>query len=357
MKFEDTLFVSDLDGTLLGDAPRIPDEAAELLRALIAEGLPFTVATARSWASTAPIIEGLGLRLPAVIYNGAHIVDPQTGKLLHSCTLPPQQAESIWRLFRNAGVCVRVESMLEGRCRVSWLESMEDEGLRLYLGPRKGDTRFRPVEDEDRLLDGQPFQFAAMGRKAALQPVFEQLQTMGGLYAALIADSYDPDWHWLTCCRADATKASGVDHLRQLTGRKHIVCFGDNYNDLPMFSVADEAYAVANAAPEVRAAATGVIGSNLELGVPQYLRRRAGAWPCPCCGFLTLPAPRERATAYICPVCFWENDAFISGDDEPSDENHGMTLKEARENYRAFGACAKELREHVRKPAPEEFPV
>ena len=92
MKFEDTLFVSDLDGTLLGDAPRIPDGAADMLRALIAEGLPFTVATARSWASTGKIVEGLGLCLPAVIYNGAHIVDPRTGELLHSCTLPPEQA-------------------------------------------------------------------------------------------------------------------------------------------------------------------------------------------------------------------------------------------------------------------------
>ena len=65
-----------------------------------------------------------------------------------------------------------------------------------------------------------------------------------------------------------------MDRLRELTGRKHIVCFGDNYNDLPMFSVADEAYAVANAAPEVRRAATGVIGSNLELGVARYLSGR-----------------------------------------------------------------------------------
>ena len=276
MRFEDTLFVSDLDGTLLGDAPRIPDEAADMLRAMIAEGLPFTVATARSWASTGKIVEGLGLRLPAVIYNGAHIVDPQTGMLLHSCTLGSEQAGKIWRLFRDAGVCVRIESMIEGRCRVSWLEQMEDEGLRLYVAPRQGDARFRPVRDEERLLDGEPFQFAAMGRKQALQPVFEALQAMEGLYAALIADSYDPEWYWITCCRADATKARGVERLRELTGRRHIVCFGDNYNDLPMFDVADESYAVANAAPEVREATSGVIGSNLELGVARYLMERWG---------------------------------------------------------------------------------
>ena len=42
-----------------------------------------------------------------------------------------------------------------------------------------------------------------------------------------------------------------------------------------MFRVADECYAVANARPELKAAATGVIGSNVEMGVPRFLRSRA----------------------------------------------------------------------------------
>ena len=84
--------------------------------------------------------------------------------------------------------------------------------------------------------------------------------------------------------------------------------------------------------------------------------QRKGEYPCPCCGYLTLPVPKEHAIAYICPVCCWENDVFIASDDEPSDENHGITLKEGRENYKVFGACSKEMIVHVRKPKPEEFP-
>ena len=42
-------------------------------------------------------------------------------------------------------------------------------------------------------------------------------------------------------------------------------------------------------------------------------------YPCPCCGYLTYPVPREDAIAYICPVCFWENDVFVTSVDEPSD--------------------------------------
>lgn len=61
------------------------------------------------------------------------------------------------------------------------------------------------------------------------------------------------------------------------------------------------------------------------------------AYKCLCCGNNTLPVPPEDAIAYICPICFWENDVFIKSDDEPSDENRGMTLNQARANYKEYG--------------------
>ncbi len=75
-----------------------------------------------------------------------------------------------------------------------------------------------------------------------------------------------------------------------------------------------------------------------------------GKYPCPCCGSLTLPVPSEEAIAYICPVCFWENDVFTPGEDEPSDENHGLTLRQGRENYRRWGAVREDLAGKTRPP-------
>ena len=82
-----------------------------------------------------------------------------------------------------------------------------------------------------------------------------------------------------------------------------------------------------------------------------------GKYPCPCCGFITLSFPPKEAVAYICPVCFWENDVFIASDDEPSDENHGLTLCQGRANYRKWGAVTKDRLPYVRPPKPEEAPA
>ena len=77
-------------------------------------------------------------------------------------------------------------------------------------------------------------------------------------------------------------------------------------------------------------------------------------YQCPCCGYFTYNVPANEDCGYICPVCFWENDPFIASDNEPSDSNHGITLKEAKSNFSKFGACEKEMLCHVRPPRDDE---
>lgn len=72
---------------------------------------------------------------------------------------------------------------------------------------------------------------------------------------------------------------------------------------------------------------------------------------CPCCGYYTF---RQRLPGGICPVCFWELD-MVESPEEPSDANHGLTLSQARENYRTLGACDGKSLRFVRKPKSGEL--
>lgn len=79
-------------------------------------------------------------------------------------------------------------------------------------------------------------------------------------------------------------------------------------------------------------------------------------YQCLCCGCYTLPAPADCAIAFICPVCVWENDVFLTGDDEPSDENHGVTLRRARAAYQKYGVCELRKKPYSRSPEDDELP-
>ena len=61
------------------------------------------------------------------------------------------------------------------------------------------------------------------------------------------------------------------DKYKEMFGCNKIISFGDSINDIPMFEMSDECYAVANAMDEVKAAATGIIDSNEDDGVAKWL--------------------------------------------------------------------------------------
>lgn len=62
-------------------------------------------------------------------------------------------------------------------------------------------------------------------------------------------------------------------------GLRPVVSFGDAVNDLAMFDVSDECYAVANAVDALKARARAVIDSNDRDGVARYLAGRILAKP------------------------------------------------------------------------------
>jgi hypothetical protein len=80
-----------------------------------------------------------------------------------------------------------------------------------------------------------------------------------------------------------------------------------------------------------------------------------GPYPCPCCGCRTLD---KRGGSDICPVCFWEDDGQDDQDAEVvrGGPNGSLSLAQARENDRRFGACEERFVADVRPPRPEEMP-
>ena len=84
-----TLYVSDLDGTLLGPDSRISPRSLGILTELIEGGLMFTYATARSYASARIVTSALRVSAPAITYNGAMLVDTRDGRVLSSLRHSP----------------------------------------------------------------------------------------------------------------------------------------------------------------------------------------------------------------------------------------------------------------------------
>jgi hypothetical protein len=81
-KFTGVLLASDLDGTLIDDARRLPDANRAALRYFMAGGGLFTVATGRTPLGFEVIRPGIPVNAPCVMGNGSLLYDTAAGRAL-----------------------------------------------------------------------------------------------------------------------------------------------------------------------------------------------------------------------------------------------------------------------------------
>ena len=70
-----TLFISDLDGTLLGKNAELSEKSAELLNIAYKNGVFFAVATARTAATIDGIMKNARPTVPSITQNGVSVYD------------------------------------------------------------------------------------------------------------------------------------------------------------------------------------------------------------------------------------------------------------------------------------------
>ena len=265
-----TLYVTDLDGTLLNTKDQISDYSLQVINGLVEKGMLFTYATARSLVSASVVTKGLSANIPVIAYNGALIIQPGTGEVLSSLDFSKEERETVIGVLKENRIFPLVYSYVEGKERVSWLRAQENEGIRRYLSKRQGDRRMRPLETEEELYAGDIFYFTCIGEKEELLPVFECFSADARYTCTLQQELYTPEY-WCEIMPKMATKANAVLRLKQLWGCDRVVSFGDAVNDIPMFRISDESYAVENAVSGLKALASGVIKSNDRDGVARWL--------------------------------------------------------------------------------------
>ena len=267
-----TLFVSDLDGTLLTAKETVSEYSLRLLNKLIDEdGVLFTYATARSLNSAAKAVWGLRQNLPVILYNGAIVMEPWNGNKLYNSHFTGTVRADIRRILHEYDVWPLVYSFLGNKERVSWLRGRETEGMKRYLSRRAGDPRLNPVDSPDELKDDEIFYYTyidAKERTDVLHAVFEKDARFRCIYQQ---ETYQSDY-WLEIMPAGTSKGAAATVLRERLGAERLVVFGDALNDRELFRAADEAYAVENADEELKKVATAVIGYSEEDSVSKFIR-------------------------------------------------------------------------------------
>ena len=270
------LYISDLDDTLLNADGQLSDYTRRSLDALLADGLPFTVASARSITSIAPVLDGLDMVLPIIELNGGFVTDLSTHQHLVCNSIPSATVERIVELADAYGVSPFL-SICDDDADHQYHRPRSNDGIDQYLAERTAwyDKRFRRVDSfaphvhkptvAITIID-RPETTAAMRQDLARE--FESQLTIN------VWADWKAGWDWMTLYDRHATKANAMSQLAEMVGigLSDVTVFGDQINDISMFEAAGKSVAVANAIDAVKHHAHEVIGPSTDDSVVKYLQ-------------------------------------------------------------------------------------
>ena len=254
------LVATDLDGTIIRSNGTISPRTVAAFARVEAAGARFVLVTGRPPRMMRPIAEVFGHRGTAICANGALSYDLRTDTVEALHLIPAATLAAAATALRAAvpGIGIAIEYP-DGHAADALYQALNWD-VNSSIPRVADDVLFgRPASK----LLGRHFGYSCDDLLALALPALD----------GLVSVTHSNSKGLVEAAALGVTKASVVAELAagQGIGREEVIAFGDMPNDLPLLTWAGTSCAVANAHPEVLAAATHVIGSNDEDGVAAYL--------------------------------------------------------------------------------------
>ena len=253
---------TDLDGTLLRSDGTVDLRTRRAIADLEAAGGTLVLCTARPTRWMRELAEATGHRGVAICANGGVVWDLHSESVLEAFPLEPQIAEQVVTRLRAAipgGAWAVERTSGFGREPGYWSRWPIPEGT--------------IVDAVDALVAEPAVKLMLRHEELLADALVDRARAVAG-HLAEFTHSNSTDG-LLEISAAGVSKAAALARFCDKRGirREQVIAFGDMPNDLPMLQWAGHGVAVANAHPDVLAAADEITESNDECGVALVLER------------------------------------------------------------------------------------
>ena len=255
------LIASDIDGTLLQNGEKqLSERLFCLIEQLKARGIRFVPASGRPYASLRALFDRPGAPQSYICENGALLMDREAPFAMTE--MPRRDALQIAEEITTFGGLQVLASGTSARFildgNLDWLERVG-----YFVG-----REVAVVEQIEQVTEPilKVTAWCPMGVTEQICRTFKA--RWADRYSVAVAGD-----NWLDLTLAD--KGKGLKEMARHFGvkKEEIMVFGDNFNDLPMFSAAGISCAMAQSAPEVQAAASCVC-SRVEDVLERFLSEK-----------------------------------------------------------------------------------
>lgn len=272
------LFATDLDGTLLRDDQSLSPRTRQAVAGATAAGIEVVFVTGRPPRWLPAVIDASGHRAPAIVANGAAVLDPQTAVMHDLRPIPAETVHIVSSRLRD-----RLPEVAFAVEHVPAAGAVWD-----HVGVFTHEPHYRP--------HWQPPHPVAVGDLTGIVGQWGALKLIGRLPdQRLNAEDFrdlahevvgadvevtlsDPRLHIVEMGATGVSKGAAVARLaaRRGWGPTSVAAVGDMINDLSMLTWAGYPFIVGNAHPQLHALGAPRLPSNEEDGVAILLETLVG---------------------------------------------------------------------------------
>ena len=266
------IYITDLDHTFLRSDLSISDYTKKTWNSYENEAI-LGIATARTYKKTAQFLEGVSVSAPMILLDGA-LIATMDKKIIDTKFINKEVGDAIIEEGERLGIYPFVLSLVDNELNEAFSYSTTLNSYQSEIIKRYANDDHTQAFSELRAMQNN-FKIVYMAEEMLLQALKQNLQALFGdeLKYILAPEAY-MGCYFLTILHKDADKSHGIRSVSEAAGfdLQKLTVFGDNFNDIGMFELANLSVAVANAQDGVKEKADIVLlHSNDEDAVARYL--------------------------------------------------------------------------------------
>jgi hypothetical protein len=266
------IYITDLDHTFLRTDLSVSDYTRKIWNSY-EESAILGIATARTYKKTAQFLKGVAVTAPMILLDGALIATTDK-KIIDTKFVTKEAGDVIIEVGAKLGIYPFVLSLVDDELNEAFSYSTTLNFYQSEIIKRYANDDHTQCFKELRAMENN-FKIVYMADEDILLALQKNIQAIFGeeLKYILAPEAYI-GCHFLTILHKDADKSHGIKSVSEAVGfdLEKLTVFGDNFNDIGMFELANTSVAVANAQEGVKARADIVLAhTNDEDGVAKYL--------------------------------------------------------------------------------------
>ncbi len=262
------VFVTDVDGTLLGPSGEIDPRDEEAILSLVRAGVHVTICTGRMFSGTRHLAEKLALDAPIACVDGSHIVHAPSGRELAATPITATAARALLEVLAEFGPSAFAFSddrVFHEAEKEEYLDYVRTWSAHLNeVGDLAFDVGWHNEQPSVTAVVALGSEHQVRSAERALkQRAATQLQAVSFPAFRASRPGSTPCWGMVVRA-AGVDKGTAIDWLSQHYGvtPSEVVAVGDWLNDVPMLQRAGLSFAMAQAPEAVKAAAKQVLESD-----------------------------------------------------------------------------------------------